>query len=122
MSSIFTAADLSGIQFENPRYLHCYKDEKKKYARWDSLTERVKEKVKNYVRNQLDHQNVHTDNEVGVMYYCTFLQKGFLKDTIAVVYDKAILEVLRDMGVKRKFTLNYVNYYWCINFIYDYTT
>jgi hypothetical protein len=93
-----------------------FKDEG--FLSWDVVPSTAKEKIREHVRKEIVNQNVETATEVFVRGFRAILEKE--KKTVSLKW--AVLDVLKEMGVKRKFSLRTDGEYWIVSFIYDLTS
>ncbi len=104
--------------------LYCSVGKVHRQLTWKTTPESVKKMMKLHVSSYiLPNYNLDAVNELSVPSYCYYIRKNVTgKPDISVNFKWAILEVLCDLNVRRKFTLHYNGRYWIISFIYDYTS
>lgn len=109
------------VEFEfGPHY--CSSGERVVHVTWETTPKPIKEKMKDHVRQYIESDNLETASDFSVRGYHHFMRKNIVGERdLTVSYRWAILEVLREMGVRRKFTIHYQEYHWIVSFVHDFT-
>ena len=87
------------------------------HVTWATTPQPFKDIMKAHVRRYLP-ADLTTADRVSVPFYCSYIRKGSLtKKPLSVSLKHAIVEVLQEMDVSRKYTIHSDGSYWIVLFV-----